>query len=158
MVVIGTRPEAIKLVPVVVELERHRAHFETQVCVTGQHRGMLDQMLQVFGLRPDHDLGVMKAGQGLAEVSAACLTGLDWVLRHERPDLVLVQGTRRTLPPRLRYYNHIPVGHIEAGLLLPAPALCSRSTQALGVRPRGVAKPATQDCWPIFAAIPRCGY
>ena len=75
MVVIGTRPEAIKLAPVVPELERHRAHFETKICVTGQHREMLDQMLRVFGLRPDYDLGVMKAGQDLAEATAACLTG-----------------------------------------------------------------------------------
>jgi UDP-N-acetylglucosamine 2-epimerase len=118
MVVIGTRPETIKLVPVVLELERQGAHFETQICVTGQHREMLDQMLRVFGLRPDHDLGVMKAGQSLAEVTAACLTGLDRVLRHERPDLVLVQGdTTTTLAASLAaYYNHIPVGHIEAGL------------------------------------------
>jgi UDP-N-acetylglucosamine 2-epimerase (non-hydrolysing) len=118
IVVIGTRPEAIKLAPVVLELERHRAHFETQICVTGQHREMLDQMLRVFGLRPDYDLGVMKSGQGLAEVTAACLTGLDQVLRQERPALVLVQGdTTTTLAAALAaYYHHIPVGHIEAGL------------------------------------------
>lgn len=118
MVVIGTRPEAIKLAPVVLELEKHRAHFETKICVTGQHREMLDQMLRVFGLRPDYDLGVMKAGQNLAEVTAACLTGLDRVLRHERLDLVLVQGdTTTTLAASLAaYYCHIGVGHIEAGL------------------------------------------
>jgi UDP-N-acetylglucosamine 2-epimerase (non-hydrolysing) len=118
MVVIGTRPEAIKLAPVVLELERHPADFETQICVTGQHREMLDQMLRVFGLRPDYDLGVMKAGQDLAEVTAACLTGLDRVLRDERPDLVLVQGdTTTTLAASLAaYYYHIPVGHVEAGL------------------------------------------
>jgi UDP-N-acetylglucosamine 2-epimerase (non-hydrolysing) len=118
MVVIGTRPEAIKLAPVVLELERHRAHFETKICVTAQHREMLDQMLRVFGLRPDYDLGVMKAGQDLAEVTAACLTGLDRILRHERPALVLVQGdTTTTLAASLAaYYYHIPVGHVEAGL------------------------------------------
>lgn len=118
IVVIGTRPEAIKLAPVVLELERHRAHFETQICVTGQHREMLDQMLQVFGLRPDYDLGVMKGGQDLSDVTAACLTGLDRILRHERPDLVLVQGdTTTTFAASLAaYYYHIPVGHIEAGL------------------------------------------
>ena len=118
MVVIGTRPEAIKLAPVVLELENHRAHFETKICVTGQHREMLDQMLRVFGLRPDYDLEVMKAGQDLAEVTAACLTGLDRVLRHECPDVVLVQGdTTTTLAASLAaYYHHIPVGHIEAGL------------------------------------------
>jgi len=118
MVVIGTRPEAIKLTPVVLELERHRAHFETQICVTGQHREMLDQMLRVFGLRPDHDLGVMKAGQDLPGVTAACLTGLDQVLRQERPSLVLVQGDTTTtfVAALAAYYHHIPVGHIEAGL------------------------------------------
>ena len=118
MVIIGTRPEAIKLAPVVLELGRHRAHFETQICVTGQHREMLDQMLRVFGLRPHHDLGVMKAGQDLAEVTAACLTGLGRVMRDERPDLVLVQGdTTTTLAAALAaYYYRIPVGHIEAGL------------------------------------------
>jgi UDP-N-acetylglucosamine 2-epimerase len=118
MVVIGTRPEAIKLAPVVLELERHRSHFKTEICVTGQHREMLDQMLPVFGVRPDYDLGVMKAGQGLAEVTASCLTRLDRILQHERPDLVLVQGdTTTTLAASLAaYYCHIPIGHIEAGL------------------------------------------
>jgi UDP-N-acetylglucosamine 2-epimerase len=118
MVVIGTRPEAIKLAPVVLELKRHPAHFETQICVTGQHREMLDQMLRVFGLRPDCDLGVMKAGQDLAGVTSACLTGLDVVLQREHPDLVLVQGdTTTTLAASLAaYYRRIPVGHIEAGL------------------------------------------
>jgi UDP-N-acetylglucosamine 2-epimerase (non-hydrolysing) len=118
MVVIGTRPEAIKLAPVVLELERHRAHFETEICVTGQHREMLDQMLRVFGLRPDHDLGVMTAGQDLAGVTAACLTGLDRVLRQKSPDLVLVQGdTTTTFAASLAaYYHHIPIGHVEAGL------------------------------------------
>ena len=118
VVVIGTRPEAIKLAPVVLELRRHRAHFETQICVTGQHRDMLDQMLRVFSLRPDHDLGVMKAGQDLTGVTAACLTGLDRVLRQERPAMVLVQGdTTTTFAAALAaYYHHISVGHIEAGL------------------------------------------
>jgi len=118
MVVIGTRPEAIKLAPVVLELERHCADFQTQICVTGQHRQMLDQMLRVFGLRPDFDLAVMKVGQDLAEVTAACLKGLDRILRDERPDLVLVQGdTTTTLAASLAaYYYHIPVGHVEAGL------------------------------------------
>jgi UDP-N-acetylglucosamine 2-epimerase (non-hydrolysing) len=118
MVVIGTRPEAIKLAPVVLELQKYPAHFETQICVTGQHREMLDQVLQVFGLQPEHDLGVMKAGQDLTGVTAACLTGLDGVLREERPAVVLVQGdTTTTFAAALAaYYHHIPVGHIEAGL------------------------------------------
>ena len=118
MVVVGTRPEAIKLAPVVLELERHRTHFETEICATGQHREMLDQMLEVFGLRPDYDLGVMKAGQDLAQVTAACLTGLCRILREQRPDLVLVQGdTTTTLAASLAaYYCQNRVGHIEAGL------------------------------------------
>jgi UDP-N-acetylglucosamine 2-epimerase len=118
MVVIGTRPEAIKLAPVVLELRNHRTHFDTQICVTGQHREMLDQMLRAFGLRPDYDLRVMKEGQDLAAVMAACLAGLSGVLRDQRPDLVLVQGdTTTTLAASLAaYYYRIPVGHIEAGL------------------------------------------
>ena len=118
LVVIGTRPEAIKLAPVVLELERHWAHFKTEICVTGQHREMLDQMLRVFGLKPHYDLGVMKAGQDLPGVTAACLTGLAQIMRDERPDLVLVQGdTTTTLAASLAaYYCHVPVGHIEAGL------------------------------------------
>jgi UDP-N-acetylglucosamine 2-epimerase (non-hydrolysing) len=118
LVVIGTRPEAIKLAPIVLELERHRKNFKTEICVTGQHREMLDQMLRVFGLRPDYDLGVMKAGQSLTEVTAACLTGVERIMRQERPDVVLVQGdTTTTFAASLAaYYQHIPVGHIEAGL------------------------------------------
>lgn len=118
MIVIGTRPEAVKMAPVMLELQKHREHFNPQICVTGQHREMLDQMLLVFGLRPDHDLGVMKAGQSLAEVTAACISGLDLVLRRECPDVVLVQGdTTTTLSASLAaYYHRIPVGHIEAGL------------------------------------------
>jgi UDP-N-acetylglucosamine 2-epimerase (non-hydrolysing) len=118
MVVIGTRPEAIKLAPIVLELEKHRALFETKICVTGQHREMLDQMLEVFGLRPHYDLKVMKAGQDLSGVTADCLTGLDQALRHERPDVLLVQGdTTTTFTASLAaYYHRIPIGHIEAGL------------------------------------------
>ena len=118
LVVIGTRPEAIKLAPIVLELQRHRENFKIEICVTGQHREMLDQMLQVFGLRPDYDLGVMKAGQNLTEVTGACLAGLERILRQERPDVVLVQGdTTTTFAASLAaYYQHIPVGHIEAGL------------------------------------------
>ena len=118
MVVIGTRPEAIKMAPVALELEKHRGFFETSICVTGQHREMLDQMLQVFGLRPDHDLGVMTQGQGLSGVTAACLTGLEQTLQTDRPDLMLVQGdTTTTLAAALAaYYHKIPVGHVEAGL------------------------------------------
>jgi len=118
IVVIGTRPEAIKLAPVVLELERHQDLFDTRICVTGQHREMLDQMLQVFGLRPDYDLAVMKSGQNLADVTATCVSGLNQILRQERPALVLVQGdTTTTFAAALAsYYCQIPVGHVEAGL------------------------------------------
>lgn len=118
VVVIGTRPEAIKLAPVVLELERHPSDFETRICVTGQHREMLDQMLRVFNLRPDFDLEVMKSGQNLAEVTSACLNGLNRIFQEERPDLVLVQGdTTTTLAASLAaYYQRVLVGHIEAGL------------------------------------------
>jgi UDP-N-acetylglucosamine 2-epimerase (non-hydrolysing) len=118
LVVIGTRPEAIKLAPLALELENHPTHFRTRLCVTGQHREMLDQMLQVFGLRPDFDLGVMKAGQTLADVTANCFTGLDRIFRDERPDVVLVQGDTTTtfVASVAAYYHRIPVGHVEAGL------------------------------------------
>jgi len=118
MVIIGTRPEAIKMAPVILELGKHPSLFQTKICVTGQHREMLDQMLRVFGIRPTCDLGVMKAGQDLAGVTASCLMGLDLVMRRERPDIVLVQGdTTTTLSAALAaYYCRIPVGHVEAGL------------------------------------------
>ena len=118
LVVIGTRPEAIKLAPVVLALEKQPEQFETLVCVTGQHREMLDQMLRVFGLQPDHDLEIMKAGQSLADVTTACLTGLERILRQERPDVVLVQGDTTTtfVAALAAYYCHIAVGHVEAGL------------------------------------------
>ena len=118
MVVLGTRPEAIKLAPVVLELRKHPARFDTRICVTGQHREMLDQMLQVFDLRPDDDLEVMTAGQDLAHVTSACLTGLGRVMGEQRPDLVLVQGdTTTTLSASLAaYYVRSLVGHVEAGL------------------------------------------
>lgn len=118
IVVIGTRPEAIKLAPVVLELDKHQGWCDTRVCVTGQHREMLDQMLRIFGIRPHYDLDVMKSGQSLAEVTSACLNGLDRVLQQELPDLVLVQGdTTTALAASLAaFYQRVLVGHIEAGL------------------------------------------
>lgn len=118
LIVFGTRPEAIKLAPVILELGCHPERFKTIVCVTGQHREMLDQMLQVFHLRPQYDLQVMRAGQSLAEVTTAILNGLDQILQSENPDLVLVQGdTTTTFTASLAaYYHRIPVGHVEAGL------------------------------------------
>jgi UDP-N-acetylglucosamine 2-epimerase (non-hydrolysing) len=115
--VFGTRPEAIKMAPVVKALEAD-PHFRSLICVTGQHRLMLDQVLQVFGIRPDFDLDVMMEGQDLAAVTTAVLTGLQGVLAAAAPDLVLVHGdTTTTMAAALAsYYRGIPVGHVEAGL------------------------------------------
>jgi UDP-N-acetylglucosamine 2-epimerase (non-hydrolysing) len=115
--VFGTRPEAIKMAPVVQALAAD-PDFEGRVCVTGQHRGMLDQALSLFGIVPDHDLNVMRPGQNLTELTARILTGMKDVLDAERPDVVLVHGdTTTTLAATLAaFYAHIPVGHVEAGL------------------------------------------
>lgn len=117
MTVFGTRPEAIKMAPLAKAISAD-PRFEGVVCVTGQHREMLDQVTALFGLTPDHDLNVMKAGQDLYGVTAAILTGLKPVLEAERPDIVLVHGdTATTLAATIAsYYARIPVGHVEAGL------------------------------------------
>jgi UDP-N-acetylglucosamine 2-epimerase (non-hydrolysing) len=118
LVVFGTRPEAIKLAPVVLELQRHSNQFTTVICVTGQHRQMLDQVLQVFQLRPHYDLQVMVAGQSLSGVTTASLNGLNKVLEHESPDLVLVQGDTTTtfVAALTAFYYRVKVAHVEAGL------------------------------------------
>lgn len=115
--VFGTRPEAIKMAPVVSALRQH-ADFDVQVCVTAQHRGMLDQVLEFFEIKPDHDLDIMSHAQDLADVTGRILTGLTDVLKGHTPDLVLVHGdTNTTLSATLAsYYQKIPVGHVEAGL------------------------------------------
>src|SRR5271165_4761761 len=118
--IFGTRPEAIKLCPVVLHLRSSfkTEHIETRVCVTGQHRQMLDQVLAVFGVQPDHDLDVMLPGQTLFQSTARILGSLEQVLSEEKPDMVLVQGdTTTTLCGALAaFYKRIPVGHVEAGL------------------------------------------
>jgi UDP-N-acetylglucosamine 2-epimerase (non-hydrolysing) len=116
--IFGTRPEAIKMAPVIKELERHPNLFDSRVCVTAQHRQMLDQVLQLFEIKPDHDLDVMRPGQDLYELTANVLMGLRHVLALERPDMVLVHGdTSTTMTAALAaYYARIPVGHVEAGL------------------------------------------
>lgn len=116
-IVIGTRPEAIKLAPVILAL-RPDAAFACRVCATAQHREMLDQVLPVFGLAPDEDLGLMRPRQSLADLTARALCRLQRSFRRDRPDLVLVQGdTTSVLCAALAaFYNHIPVGHVEAGL------------------------------------------
>ena len=118
LTVIGTRPEAIKLAPVVLELERRPDQFVSQVCVTAQHREMLDQALALFGITPDYDLNIMSPGQTLAQVTARAMEGLDRVLSQDKLDLVLTQGDTTTsfCGALAGYYHRIPVGHIEAGL------------------------------------------
>jgi UDP-N-acetylglucosamine 2-epimerase (non-hydrolysing) len=118
LLVFGTRPEAIKMCPVFMHLRDRSEEFEARVCVTGQHRSMLDQVLDAFGVVPDHDLNVMTPGQSLAQATSRILAATESVLREERPDMVLVQGdTNTTLAGALgAFYQHIPVGHVEAGL------------------------------------------
>ncbi|MEI6207766.1 MAG: UDP-N-acetylglucosamine 2-epimerase (non-hydrolyzing) [Desulfuromonadales bacterium] len=116
--IFGTRPEAIKMAPVIKELEKHPELFTSRVCVTAQHRQMLDQVLQLFDIVPDYDLDIMKPGQDLFDITSNVLLGLKGGLEKERPDMVLVHGdTTTTMAASLAaYYLKIPVGHVEAGL------------------------------------------
>lgn len=118
MLVFGTRPEAIKMCPLVKEFQKHNDGFETIVCVTGQHREMLDQVLNIFEVKPDYDLNIMKQGQDLYDVTARVLTGMRDVFKECKPDLVLVHGdtTTSTAAALAAFYQQIPVGHVEAGL------------------------------------------
>lgn len=118
MLVFGTRPEAIKMAPLVKEFQRRADEFVTIVCVTGQHRQMLDQVLRIFDITPDYDLNIMKQGQDLYDVTARVLTGMRDVLREAKPDVVLVHGdtTTSTAAALAAFYQQIPVGHVEAGL------------------------------------------
>ncbi len=118
MLVFGTRPEAIKMCPLVKEFQKRQDEFETVVCVTGQHREMLDQVLQIFNVKPNFDLNIMKQGQDLTDVTARVLTGLRDVFKECRPDVVLVHGdTTTSMAGALAaFYAQIPVGHVEAGL------------------------------------------
>lgn len=118
MLVFGTRPEAIKMAPLVKEFQKHPDDFETIVCVTGQHREMLDQVLHIFDIKPDYDLNIMKQGQDLYDVTARVLTGMRDIFKVCRPDVVLVHGdtTTSTAAALAAFYQQIPVGHIEAGL------------------------------------------
>lgn len=117
MTVFGTRPEAIKMAPVIKELEQ-RPNIQSVVCVSAQHREMLDQVLETFRIVPDHDLNIMKKGQTLAEITSRVLLGLEKVMVEEKPDMVLVHGdTTTTFSAALAaFYHQIPVGHVEAGL------------------------------------------
>lgn len=118
MLVFGTRPEAIKMCPLVKEFQKYPAEFETIVCVTGQHREMLDQVLTIFDVKPDFDLNIMKQGQDLYDVTARVLTGMRDVFKQCKPDVVLVHGdtTTSTAAALAAFYQQIPVGHVEAGL------------------------------------------
>ena len=118
MLVFGTRPEAIKMAPLVKEFQKYPEQFQTIVCVTGQHREMLDQVLQLFEIVPDYDLNIMKQGQDLYDVTARVLTGMRDVLKGTQPDIVLVHGdtTTSTSAALAAFYQQIPVGHVEAGL------------------------------------------
>jgi len=118
MLVFGTRPEAIKMAPLVKEFQKYPEDFKTVVCVTGQHREMLDQVLNIFDIKPDYDLNIMKQGQDLYDVTARVLTGMRDVFKECKPDVVLVHGdtTTSTAAALAAFYQQIPVGHVEAGL------------------------------------------
>ena len=118
MLVFGTRPEAIKMAPLVKEFQKYPNRFKTIVCVTGQHRQMLDQVLKIFGIKPDYDLDIMRQGQDLYDVTARVLTGMRDVLADAKPDVVLVHGdtTTSTAASLAAFYAQIAVGHVEAGL------------------------------------------
>lgn len=118
LVVFGTRPEAIKMAPVIKELEKHKDKFIIKVCVTAQHREMLDQVLKIFDITPDMDLNLMKPDQSLSEITANVLLEMDKLLKIERPDLVLIQGDTTTVMAAAIacFYNRIKIGHVEAGL------------------------------------------
>ncbi len=116
--IVGTRPEAIKMAPVIRELSRRGEKFMPRVCATAQHREMLDQVLRLFDIRPDHDLNLMRENQTLAQITAAVFTGLDPVVRQEAPDWILVQGDTTTVLAAglVGFYHHVRIGHVEAGL------------------------------------------
>lgn len=118
LLVFGTRPEAIKMCPLVKEFQKNSADFETIVCVTGQHREMLDQVLHIFDVKPDYDLNIMQKGQDLYDVTSRVLLGMRDILKEVKPDVVLVHGdTTTSMASALAaYYQQIPVGHVEAGL------------------------------------------
>lgn len=118
MLVFGTRPEAIKMAPLVKEFQKNSQEFKTIVCVTGQHREMLDQVLKIFEIAPDFDLNIMKQGQDLYDVTARVLVGMRDILKEVKPDVVLVHGdtTTSTAAALAAFYQQIPVGHVEAGL------------------------------------------
>ena len=116
MLVFGTRPEAIKMCPLVKEFQKYPKYFKTIVCVTGQHREMLDQVLKIFDVTPDFDLNIMRQGQDLYDITSRVLIGMKNVFKEVRPNIVLVHGdtTTSTAAALAAFYQQIPVGHIEA--------------------------------------------
>ncbi|RIJ49720.1 UDP-N-acetylglucosamine 2-epimerase (non-hydrolyzing) [Maribellus luteus] len=118
LIIFGTRPEAIKMAPLVKEFEKHSDYFQTKVCVTAQHREMLDQVLDIFDIKPDYDLDIMKQGQDLFDISARVLLGIRNILQDFTPDIVFVHGdtSTSTFAALAAFYQQIPVAHIEAGL------------------------------------------
>ena len=118
MLIFGTRPEAIKMCPLVKEFQKDTINFKTVVCVTAQHREMLDQVLHVFDVKPEYDLNIMMQGQDLYDITSRVLLGLRDVLKKELPDIVLVHGdtTTSSAAALAAFYQQIPVGHVEAGL------------------------------------------
>ena len=118
MSIFGTRPEAIKMAPIIKEMEHYKNEIESIICVTAQHREMLDSVLDTFHIRPDYDLNIMKKGQTLNSITGTILQGLDPVLNKENPDMILVHGdTTTTFASALAaFYHKIPIGHVEAGL------------------------------------------
>ncbi|MCS6829740.1 MAG: UDP-N-acetylglucosamine 2-epimerase, partial [bacterium] len=118
MTVFGTRPDAVKMAPVVLELQRYEPHVQVQVVVTGQHREMLDQVLQVFQITPHHDLNIMQHGQTLAQITVRVLEGLDALLHQHKPQVLLAQGDTTTtfVAALAAFYHQVAFGHVEAGL------------------------------------------
>ena len=145
LLVFGTRPEAIKMCPLVNELKA-REGVEARVCVTGQHREMLDQVLEVFDVVPDHDLAIMKPGQDLFSITTDVLEGMRGVLEAERPDVVLVHGDTTTsfAAALAAFYLGVPVGHVEAGLRTrtwPRPIPRSSTVRPWTCSPSGTSPP-----------------
>lgn len=118
MTIFGTRPEAVKMAPLVLEFQKHPEYFKPIVAVTAQHRQMLDQVLELFSIQPDYDLDIMKERQTLADITTRALNGLDSVMKEAKPDIVLVHGDTTTtfVASLAAFYNQIVIGHVEAGL------------------------------------------